>query len=308
VHPSGSYALCANFERLYFCRPGYRYLGVANENWNKPVPAGDGISRLCLETGQRELLIETEALCQLETPQARTSVDHWLEHIIWNPKGDRFAFLHRWNDGDGGHFTRLYTADADGGNTYRFPDMLFYSHMGWRNDREFTIWGRIPSLRGRAATSVAQSELLRKLVMVPYQRSRSLLRRHQSASDVLHNAYIHFQDQSSRFELVAPRVLRENGHNTWSNDGRWMLTDTYSDEFSQRHLLLYDHESYAVYHLGEFDSPYNDCGYRCDLHPRFDLSNRFVIIDSAHCQGTRQMTLLDVGPVTGGGEISRFDP
>ena len=92
-------------------------------------------------------------------------------------------------------------------------------------------------------------------------------------------------------------VLTENGHNSWTRDRRYMITDTYNDAAGFRHLLLYDGFENTLTKLGSFYSPYNDTGYRCDLHPRFDRKERYVTIDSAHKIGWRQIYVVDLGSI-----------
>lgn len=73
-----------------------------------------------------------------------------------------------------------------------------------------------------------------------------------------------------------------DGHPSFTKDGRYMLTDSYADKEGYRNLLLFDCENKKHLVLGRFYSPFNCCGYRADLHPRFSRDEKSVIIDSAH--------------------------
>lgn len=72
-----------------------------------------------------------------------------------------------------------------------------------------------------------------------------------------------------------------------------MLTDSYADKEDYRNLLLYDCNNRKHIVFGRFHSPFNCCGYRADLHPRFSRDEKSVIIDSAH-SGRHQIYVYDL--------------
>jgi len=301
VHPSGTFALAANYERLYFCRPGYNYQGVVKPKWDRPIHEEDGIFRVDLRTGDVELLISTRQVCDMgNLPSGAEQYNHWLEHMMWNPSGSRFAFLHRWDDPPGGHTTRLFTANADGSDIYMFPDTGFYSHMGWRTDDEFTIWTLKPKTMVRRLVSKKELSLLRRIVRPPYRWVRDHLLTEVMQASLRkklggEQAYLQMWDRSDKVEVLGENVLTHNGHNTWSPINRnIMLTDTYADDEQFRHLLLYFKDVDKVVEIGRFYSPFNESVYRCDLHPRWSRRGRQVIIDSAHEGRRRQMYVLDI--------------
>lgn len=294
VHPSGGFALCANFERLYFCRPGYNYQGVVKPEWDCPIHEGDGIFSLDLKTGDRKLIIRTRDICNIAPLPEFDRVYNWLEHMMWNPSGSRFAFLHRWETGDGGHKTRLYTANAEGGDIFAFPDSGFYSHMGWRNDEEFTIWALKPSamLRAHEAATHGQSKIFPHLLTL-YRKLVKPILKDKIHRKAVNGSFFHVWDKTARIEVLGPAVLSENGHNTWTDDGRYMLTDTYPDPSTGiQNLYLYDSENNFLHSLGSFYSPYYGGGYRCDLHPRFGTSCDRIVIDTLCLKETRMVCIL----------------
>ena len=301
IHPSGTFALAANYERLYFCRPGYNYQGIINPKWNHPIQEEDGIFRVDLETGDTELLISTRQICDLgNLPFAAEQYNHWLEHMMWNPSGSRFAFLHRWDDTPGGHTTRLFTANADGSDIYIFPETGFYSHMGWRTDEEFTIWTVKPKLLGNRILE-KESFVLHGIARPIYHWIRDhLLTRglDKSLKGKLiggGQAYFQMWDQSDKAEILGENILIHNGHNTWSPvNFDIMLTDTYEDNEGFRHLLLYFKGSNKVVEIGRFFSPFDRSVYRCDLHPRWSMDGTKVVIDSAHKEHRRQIFIFDI--------------
>lgn len=292
IHPSAECALAVNFERLVFCRAGYSYRGVTNQKWDTPVHEEDGIFRVDLETGESERIVATSEICEVDPRPEFEEQDSWLEHAMWNPSGTRFAFFHRWADGRGRFRTRLFTAASDGSDLFMFPDTGLYSHMDWRNDREFTVWGIKPSTYQKTERFVRDNVFLNSIVRPAY----GFLRDHVVGSrmnDVLPNrAFIQFLDRSGEFELLAPDRLDRDGHLTWTRDERWLLTDTYPDEEGYQHLLLYDDDRDELHELGRFYSRTANEPYKCDLHPRWDRDEDRIVVDSAHRE-RRQMMVLD---------------
>lgn len=294
VHPSGKTALASNNERLYFCRPGYRYMGVVNDRWDNPVSYDDGIFLVDLENGETRLLVSTGAMAEKNPVGGMEKMDNYLEIFTWNPSGTRFAFFHRWNDARGEHTTRFYTAAADGSDLFMFPDTGFYSHYTWKNDREITVWAQHNPIHPVLQASVRRNRVLTTLFRPAYRLIKRVLEKLRAATYLPHVGYLELVDGTQEVRALAPDVLTMNGHNTWTRDQKWMLADTYEDENSYRHLLLYNSGTGTSHEIGRFLSPYNGTTYRCDLHPRFDHDEKLVIIDSAHEEGQRQMYVFDV--------------
>jgi len=300
IHPSGKTALASNNERLYFCRPGYRYMSVINDRWDNPVSYDDGIFQVDLETGEACLLVSTGAIAERDPVGGLDKMDNYLEIFTWNPSGTRFAFFHRWNDAKGYHTTRFYTAAADGSDLFMFPDTGFYSHYTWKNDQKLTIWAQHNPVHAELQAAVRKNRVLAALFRPPFRLIKKTMGSLGADSYLPHADYLELVDGTHDIRLLAPDVLTRNGHNTWTRDQRWMLTDTYEDENSFRHLLLYDSDTGISHEIGRFFSPYNATTYRCDLHPRFDHNEQLVIIDSAHDRGQRQIYVFDITDILKG--------
>lgn len=294
VHPSGKFALAANFEHLAFCRSGYNYQGILNKRWDVFIDPDDGIFHVDLESGHVRLLVSTAQIAAMKPRADMNGCYHWLEHIIWNPSGDRFAFLHRWAPGDSSgvkHRTRLLTADMHGEDIFLFPDVGFYSHMNWGGDRKLTVWSAKPEQGWRSM--VLPGSRLRRLLKPAYHAVKKFLPQALNNEVEAFQAFIEYTDKSNEYEVIGEGLLKRNGHNTWTADGRYMLTDTYEDAHRWRHLLLYDSSCNKVTEIGKFYSPFNRSAFRCDLHPRFDDTQTRVVIDSAH-KGRRNVYVIDI--------------
>jgi hypothetical protein len=292
VHPSGEFALGVNYERLYFCRPGYNYPGVNNSKWDRPVHPDDGIYRVDLGSGERTQIISTADVCEIDPKSAFERNDSWLEHAMWNPSGTRFAFFHRWATDDGRFETRLYTANQDGTELFLYPDTGSYSHMDWRDDESFTIWGTEPSSYQESVRGIRDNELLRAVVAPVFRLLRDQVVGSEMNDFLPGNKFLEFTDYSHEFDTLRPDLLDGDGHITWTPNGRWLLADTYTNSEGYRNLFIMDNKQGECYDLGRFASQYRESIYRCDLHPRWDRSYKQVVVDSAHYE-RRQMIVLD---------------
>ncbi len=296
VHPAATSAICINYERLYFPRLGYSYQGIANEKWNRPLVEGDGLFRLDLASGAVELVVETEQMVGRNPVSSMEGACHYLEHAMFNPDGSRFAFLHRWLLPDGGIYGRLYTADEWGRDIRCLHDVGYISHFGWRGSGELTAWGRPKS----TVSDLRRSRWISRYVIKPLLPLYHQIFTAQSSARrrLLRDTYLQFDDGGQSSGVLAPGVeFLDDGHCSWRpGDPRWMLTDTYQDKESNRHLLLYDAEKNEAIEIGRFYSLPETCdsGWRTDLHPRWGHSGRLVCIDSTHEDGERHQYVLDV--------------
>jgi len=86
--------------------------------------------------------------------------------------------------------------------------------------------------------------------------------------------------------------LFEDGHGTFSRDGRYMAMDTYPDGTGMQGLYLVDMETDAVLPVARFYEPvefYRPLSHwRCDLHPRWSPRGNILLVNSTH-ENTRQV-------------------
>lgn len=294
VHPSGDLALGVRFERHYYTR-AYHYEGVADARWNVPIHPDDGILAIDLRSGRSNLLIRTADIAAMDPPPGMDGLSHWLEHILWNPAGSRFAFLHRFGTAQR-YTTRVFTANADGGDIWCMPGWQEwqYSHMAWRDNDSFVMFSaKTKPLAGKYAAMTESRNPVNAAIVWAYRFLKRFVPRDFTARRALSSGYALVRDRTGVVELLSTGLLREDGHPSWTQDGRFMLTDTYALEDGNRRLLLFDAAEDRIDELGRFYSPYNNCGHRCDLHPRFSLDERYAIIDTAHT-GRRQIMVLEL--------------
>jgi len=263
VSPDGRWAVAPDFRRINHTRPGYGYAGPPDPVRDVLAPADSGIRRLDLETGEQELIVTIRDVAGIAWRHGDFGGSvHWFNHLLVNPDGGRFAFLHRWRVGEAGWQTRLMTAAPDGGDVRVVDDYGEASHFIWRDPAHILAWAKRPSSGW---------------------------------------GFYLYEDGTGTVEAIGEGVMTENGHCSYLPGGEWILNDTYPDAERRQHLYLYHVGTGRKVALGGFRAPEEYRGeWRCDLHARFSPDGRWVVIDSAHGGQGRQLYLLDVGGIVDG--------
>ena len=101
--PDGRSAIGPDFRRLGEMRPGYGYEGLPDPCRDQLAPEDSGIHRVDLRTGAPRQLISVAQAAAVPYPHADLSpAKHYFNHLLFNPDGSRFIFLHRWRIGGSG--------------------------------------------------------------------------------------------------------------------------------------------------------------------------------------------------------------
>lgn len=269
LSPDGKYALSVNFSRLDKERPGYGYAGIPDEFAGVDHPADDGIWLIDLKRNSSTLIISMDRLVKEFHLDSMDGVPNWFNHLLFSPDSRRFAFFHRWRTSkvvDGKHYashtTRMFTADLDGGNIYPLNLDDMSSHYTWFADD--------------------------RIICFANQHDRGW-------------NYYEFTDFVGAQKTIGEQYFKEDdGHCSYSSDGKWMLTDCYpSPENGQmRSLYLMELGTDICYEIGKFYAdPQWPIPARCDLHPNWSRDNRKVCFDSIH-EGDRQVYVVDVSKLT----------
>jgi len=260
VSPDGRSAVAPDFSRVNHMRPGYGYAGIPDPWRDTAAPKDSGIFRIDLEKGERELIVSIADVAEIPYPHGDLGgATHYFNHLLFNPDGSRFEFLHRWRTPEGGWGTRMLTAAPDGSDVHVVVDSGYTSHFIWRDPRHILAWAEYDS-QGR-------------------------------------HFYL-FRDRSREVEVVGEGVMTEDGHVSYLPGADWMVNDTYPDENRERELYLFHVPTGRKFSLGKFFSPPEYKGeWRCDLHPRFSRDGRRVVVDSPHGGNGRQMYMIDVGAI-----------
>lgn len=118
VSPDGKWAVTADFARIQAMRPGYGYQGIPDPCADQKSPQDSGIWRVNLETGDSQLIVSLDDVVKI-LHQGEDLRPHWnyFNHLLINPDGTRFIFLHR--GGRSGRGTSRESVGGCGPDTYR---------------------------------------------------------------------------------------------------------------------------------------------------------------------------------------------
>jgi hypothetical protein len=270
VSPDGRTAVAPDFRRINDMRPGYGYIGWPDPHANELSPEKSGIFRIDLDTGKRDLIISLAEVARIPYPIADLSEKkHYFNHLLVNPDGTRFEFLHRWAPRDNCDCrTRMLTAALDGSDIRVVDHSGCTSHFIWRDPKHILAWSWYPGRHGS-----------------PHGHR---------------GGFCLFQDQpdGGQIEIIGGTKMFNDGHCTYLPGGQWILNDTYPDKQRKQQVYLYHVATGKRIPLGGFFLPPEYKGeWRCDTHPRFSPDGRSVIIDSPHTGAGRQMHLIDISAI-----------
>ena len=292
VSPDGTTGLTLNYGRLFNLRQDYGIAGIADAFEHDPVPAGDGIYRFDIPDGKPERILSIADVEAVDRNPMGEGRRHWVNHLMFNPSGRRFCFLHRFERNDGIVHSRLMSANHDGTQLrLLFEGMV--SHYDWLDDGRIFAWaGRRSLLTGGGGKKKGLGAVLRKgLKPVYYALGKPRILMQKIVGD---SYYIIDDAADSSAGEVAKGILTSDGHCTVSPDGKWILTDGYTDSQNRLPLYLWNLEQERAVEIGRYPTPLQlDGPLRVDLHPRFSRDGRKVCIDSA-MSGARNMYILEL--------------
>lgn len=308
VNPLGKNAVSLDFSRLNKLREGYGYWGLENGLKNfEAVPDNDGIYFVDLENNKTRLIISFKRISDLNHSELMESGFHWVEHLTFSPFGSRFAFIHRFQLENNRVYSRLISVNTDGSDLRVLLDSGMASHFCWKNDKEILIWARAVSFASKMEKKAGILNYLIPIYHALYNNLKFLksFLKQKIARDCV---FLIKDEIGNNIKKIGEGILTEDGHPTFSPDGKWIVWDSYPDGKHFRSLFIYNLETGEKKDIGKFYSLPNEKfkgGYigdwdkwdlsamRCDLHPRWlNGDETRICFDSVH-EGSRQIYIYD---------------
>ncbi len=312
IHPSGKSAVSLNFSRLSKLREGYGYWGLENNLKNLgQAPADDGIYSVDLENNKTRLIMPFRQISELNHSGIMDKGSHWVEHMAFNPAGNRFAFIHRFQLENNRVYSRLISVSADGFEPRVLLDTGMASHFCWKNNEEILIWGRAASFARKMEKRAGVLKYLIPVYHAVYNNLKFL--KNFLKQKVVGDCFLLIKDlplnlDKNNIKKIGEGILNEDGHCTFSPDGEWIICDSYPDKNHFRNLFVYNFKTGERKNIGRFNSLPNEkfksgyagdwnkwdlSGMRCDLHPRWLNGDKpRICFDSVH-EGSRQIYIYD---------------
>jgi hypothetical protein len=262
VSKKGKSALSFSYGRLSRMRKVVGYAEASDPYAQEAHPEKDGIYLMDLKENNMRLILSIAEVFALAVEDYQELAKRliWFNHTDINPSGTRFLFLARSRNKQNKLDSAMFTANMDGsGLRMVIPFGSSVSHFGWRNDNEIV------------ATLIRPGETEYRHVL--------------------------FTDGQKDFSVIGKDFIRDNGHCTFSPDGRWMATDRTHDDTRSTSLWLYDMQLDKGTMLCNLPVPeykYLHTSTRCDFHPRWNPSGNKICFDAIDtATQSRQMHLVE---------------
>lgn len=259
ISEDGKHALCLNMSRIFDFRPGYGYSDVRDEFYNIKAPENDGVYIMNMQSGEYRLIISYKDIVEKFPSIPYTNCKLVINHITFNPSGDRFLFLLRnFREESALWKTQLITSDING-NMCALSDYISNSHYNWKNDRQILI---VTSYSGTVRDNLCLRD--------------------------------DFTGNTVMYDLPE---LHKDIHCLYSPNRRYILGDGYPDSERYRSLWLYDTKENKITLLAKVYSYMEKLpDIRCDLHARWNNKGNIITFDSNH-NGGRCICEMDLSDI-----------
>ena len=252
----GKWAISHSFIRLRKYARAYCYLNGDEASAGDPCPANDGLYLINLKNGEIRLLFTVEELARFRSDDKMAGLYHYFTHPLFSPDGLRFVFFHRWVESFGQTWTRMFSCNRDGSDLHLFKTSGVVTHLAWKDDNTILAYA--------------------------YKKE-------------VGDHYYLLKDKSDQFEILGKQYFSSDGHPQFSPDRKYLITDTYPDRSHRQKLLLFDLSKNLKRELLTAHIPMRYTGdQRCDFHPRWDRTGKYISFDSAHT-GKRALCILSLG-------------
>lgn len=258
VSRDGNWGFSLNFSRLHRLRPGYGYVNFQDETKGQLTPEKDGIWRIDMKTGEEKFLFSVAEIASFKALDSMKDAEHYFNHILFNPDGTRFMFIHLWSN-NGRRFSRLITCNTNGNDRYVLINEGHSSHYTWKSNDELLVYST-----------------------------------HEDSGTNFHL----YKDKSDIRKIVGKGILNQDGHPSFSPDCSLLLADTYPDKLREQHLFIFQLDNNNLVRLESFFSPleFESTEVRCDLHPRWSPGGKYICVDSVH-DGKRAMYVIELSQI-----------
>ena len=257
VAADGSFALTLDFSRLYELRPGYGYYNVPEITKGIALPDSTAIWKVDLVTGEVTTLLKYTDFANFEPrPEMKEEGSVHKVNHIMLSPNGK-RFMVLYRWFNGQRkYTRLITCNVDGTDMYVLSDDDMVSHCYWKNN------SAILAFENKKKTGPG---------------------------------YYLMKDKTDKYIHCWPQFSND-GHPSYSPDGKYIVTDSYPDRARVESINLMDGNERKRENttIARVFAPFKyDNDTRCDLHPRWNHAGDKICFDSIF-EGHRGLYVVDV--------------
>jgi hypothetical protein len=255
----GRRGLAINFDRVFNFRPGYGYCQKRDPWFELRHAADDGVWLVDVRRATVRHILSMQTIWDAMAhafPEQDCKI--CVNHITFNPSGDRFVLLARnFPDVAGVRWaTTVFVADLKGRLQATLVDAAMASHYWWSGERTLVFY-----MSGHAGHQLYEVDV-----------------------------------ETGAQTVIDAAFFTSDGHCSTSPDGRWLLYDSYPRQ-GYRYLYLYDLRQKQGITLGALlDLPVPVIDIRCDLHPRWNRQGTGISLDGTF-EGFRGIYTVDLRSV-----------
>lgn len=248
--------LSIDFVRLERLRPGYGYIDIEDITKTQNIPHNDGIWSFDLLKKEKKLLISYDKLVNYDALPEFKDSEHYLNHLVFRPDGQRFVFFHIWTK-SGKRKMRMFSSDLDGSLQLIYNEGHI-SHFCWLNNESLLAYST-----------------------------------HKNSGSSFH-FYLDDLHHKQTPKRIEQKVMQEDGHPYAIPNSHEVIIDTYPNSFGLQKLYIFDYKNASIRLITRCFSPFKFRGVtRCDLHPKVSCNGKWVSIDCIN-KNKRQIKVLEI--------------
>ena len=282
--------LTVNYSRLWDEWKSYGYHLINEKIDYEKKPKDDGVF-LCDFDNNKNLILSIKDAVELCGLQNIKNTPFFLSFPTFSPEGDKFVSHLRFFS-KAGAFVSYFICTYINEPRNQLLASEKVSHFEWINNEKIVVWSRNlpPYFQKLRLNSFLEKYLVTNLKKVVNKFRPNLKARIKSE-------HYHLVDlkRPNKMTKLDEEILTEDGHPQISEDGKYLITDTYPNKAGYQKLMLHDLLKNKTHHIGEFKlADYlTKKNLKYDLHPRWNAEGNLISIDSSH-EGSRQSYVINI--------------
>lgn len=246
------FGLSINFDRLQRLRAGYGYSNKKDETINENVPANDGLYKVDLENGKKDLLVSYKQLSEI-LPESKKN-QCYINHISISPNDDKVMFFFIWQTNKKpGWKATLFIFDLNTNEIKCLEKDSQVSHYAWRDNENILITG------------------------ISKETTKAFYR--------IYNVI------NSTFKNIDENKLNKDGHPRFSRKFKGFYSDTYPNSRYKQQFFKYLNNKYVPL-MELYHDPRMFGEKRCDLHPHYFRNSEVIALDTTFEKNKRQILIV----------------
>jgi len=283
--------LTLNYSRIWSFWKSYGYFVPDDQSKYKEKPEDDGIFLTDINNNSKKLVLsiyDAVKICGLEKLK---NTFFFLSFPSFSPNGDKFVSHLRFHLKSGAlvtYFICTYLNESK--NILLAREKV--SHFEWIDNEKIIVWCRsLPKYLQKIRLNVFLEKYLVNYLKKIINKFKPMFK------NLIKSEYYYLINlkKLNKITKVNEKILVEDGHPQISENGRFLVTDTYPDAESFQKLLIHDFKNNKTHYIGKFKvaSYLIESSLKCDLHPRWNKKGNLLSIDSSH-NGSKQTYVINI--------------